>query len=230
MAKDTNTSDTLNYGKTFVFFGTGSYVYTADLTNKQVQSWYGLIDENTSNISKSSLKERTITASGTVSDYGVRVFSAATAGDMSGKKGWYIDLNYPSAGGERIVTRSNLYSLIVPVLMASSIIPDTDPCEAGGSGYVNAMSPFTGARLEYPVFDLNNDAKFDDSDKLSGNVVGSFDPNKTTSTTKFGMPGEATLVGDRLVVGGSTGEIASIRINLGTKQLGRMSWREIMRD
>jgi type IV pilus assembly protein PilY1 len=81
--------------------------------------------------------------------------------------------------------------------------------------------------LLYPPFDLNNDGRFNDDDKLGGgddkDVVGSVDLG-------VGMPGEATLVGDRLVVGGSTGEIEDIRVNIGSKRLGRISWREIVRD
>ncbi|MCU0836645.1 MAG: PilC/PilY family type IV pilus protein [Chromatiaceae bacterium] len=222
VARNTRTSD-INYGKTFVFFGTGSYVYATDPTDKQVQTWYGLIDEDSQIASRADLKERTFVDSGTVADFAVRAFAEATAGDMADKKGWFVDLQYPAADGERMVTRSNLYQFLEPVLLASSIIPDPDPCKSGGQGYINVIDPYTGGRLAYPPFDLNDDGKFDANDKLDDQVVGSFDP-------AIGMPGEATIVGDRLVVGGSTGEIADTRINLGAKKLGRLSWREIIED
>lgn len=224
VAQNTVTTDLLNYGKTFVFFGTGSYVYASDATSTQVQSWYGLIDEGRITGGRGDLKQRTIDLLGTVGMFQTRVFSEGTNGDMSGKKGWFVDLKDPTARGERIVTSSILYRFLEPVLLVSSIIPDPDPCEAGGGGYVNAINPFTGARLAYSPFDLNNDGRFDDSDKLGGDkVVGSFDP-------RIGMPGEPTIVGDRLVVGGSSGDIADMRINLGLKRTGRISWREIVRD
>ncbi|AUM00876.1 pilus assembly protein [Rhodocyclaceae bacterium] len=225
---NTVTSDTLNYGKRYIFFGTGSYVYANDPSDQKVQTWYGLIDEDARITGgRASLAQRTIETDGTVGSYAVRVFSEATEGDMVGKKGWYVDLKDPDPRGERIVTRSVLYRLLEPVLIASSIIPDPDPCVAGGSGFINAINPFTGGRLLYPPFDLNNDGRFNDDDKLGGgddkDVVGSVDLG-------VGMPGEATLVGDRLVVGGSTGEIEDIRVNIGSKRLGRISWREIVRD
>ncbi len=224
VAQNTVTTDLLNYGKIFVFFGTGSYVYASDVTSTQVQSWYGLIDEGRITGGRGDLKQRTIDLLGTVGMFQTRVFSEGTNGDMSGKKGWFVDLKDPTARGERIVTSSILYRFLEPVLLVSSIIPDPDPCEAGGGGYVNAINPFTGARLTYSPFDLNNDGRFDDSDKLGGDkVVGSFDP-------RIGMPGEPTIVGDRLVVGGSSGDIADMRINLGLKRTGRISWREIVRD
>ena len=159
VARNTRTSDP-NYGKTFVFFGTGSYVYAADPADTQIQSWYGLIDDGTV-ISVEDLKERQFDSNGTVAGYAVRVFGAVTAGDMTDKKGWYIDLDYPAAGGERIVTRSNVYQFLEPVLLASSIIPDSDPCRAGGGGYINAIDPFTGGRLSYSPVDLNDDGLFD---------------------------------------------------------------------
>ncbi len=224
----------VNVGKRFVFFGTGSYVFATDPADKQVQTWYGLIDANATISGRSALKERKIETLGTVDSFAVRVFSEATANDMSGMDGWYIDLvdpttDPPTAHGERIVTRSNLYKLVEPALIASSIIPDPDPCEAGGSGYVNAINPFTGARLSFVTFDLNDDAKFDSDDELNSDngpqVVTSFDP-------QVAMPGEPTLIGDLLVVGGSSGAIADMRVNLGggTAQTGRISWREIQGD
>lgn len=222
VAQNTVTSDP-NYGKSFVFFGTGSYVHSSDPNDLSVQTWYGLIDGSTQISGRDALRERTIETSGSVSDYAVRVFSAASAGDMTGKRGWFVDLKDPTARGERIVTRSNLYRFIEPVLIASSLIPDADPCRAGGSGYINAINPFSGGRLLYPPFDLNNDGRFDASDNLDGKPIGSFAP-------PVGMPGEATIVGDRLVVGGSSGEITDIRVNSATKRTGRLSWREIIKD
>lgn len=222
IGQNTVTSDP-NYGKTFIFFGTGSYVFTSDPADLSVQSWYGLIDDSEPISGRDALRERTIETLGTVSGYSVRTFSSATAGDMSGKRGWFIDLKDPTARGERIVTRSNLYRFIKPVLIASSLIPDADPCQAGGSGYVNAIDPFTGGSLLYAPFDLNADGLFNNGDNLDGRVIGSFDPS-------IGMPGEATIVGDRLIVGGSTGQIADMRINSASNRTGRLSWREIIRN
>jgi type IV pilus assembly protein PilY1 len=213
----------LNYGKRFLFFGTGSFVYSTDPEDKQVQSWYGLIDEDTALTGRGQLKERTIGSKGTVAGKEVRVFSEAVDDDMVGKKGWYIDLKDPNPRGERMVTRSLLVDLLSPALIASSIIPNPDPCEADGSGYVNAVNPFNGARLDFPPFDLDNDNKFDGNDGLGGQDVSSFDPG-------VGMPGEPVLVGDRLVTGGSAGTTTDVKVNLGEKKYGRISWREIVLD
>lgn len=213
----------LNYGKRFIFFGTGSYFRSGDPSDMQIQSWYGLIDDNARISGRSALKERTVQMEGRVNGYPVRTFSEAVAGDMAGKKGWYIDLKTAGgvAQGERIVTESKYYKLAEPTLIASSIIPVVDPCVPGGTGYVNTINPFTGGSLKLPFFDLNRNADYSD-DMLNNKVIGSVDVG-------VGMPGAPVVVGDELVVGGSSGETKSLKINPGSPpQRGRISWREII--
>lgn len=209
-----------NYNKFFVYFGTGSDFQVSDPSNTQTQTWYGLIDEDVPVTGRSVLKARTITETGTLSGKPVRVFEEAVLNDMVGMKGFYIDL--PETG-ERIVSASNYYKLAEPVLLASSVIPVLDVCIPGGNGYLNAINPFTGARLTKPFFDVTDNGSFSD-DVLNGANIGSVDLG-------VGKPGEAILIGNRLAVGGSKGVIKDIRINLGiTAFKGRLSWREIIRD
>lgn len=213
-----------NYGKWFIHFGTGSDFRTNDPSDLSVQSWYGLIDEG-STITRSELVSRKITEEGTVAGRPVRVFEEAKSGDMTGKKGWYIDLKLQPSGpeeGERIVTKSNYYKLVEPTLLVSSVIPVEDVCTPGGRGFLNAVNPFTGGRLNQHLFDLNEDGQFTNADGLGGNAVSSIDLG-------VGKPGEAILVGNRLVVGGSDDKREDVRVNLGVSPFkGRLSWREII--
>jgi type IV pilus assembly protein PilY1 len=210
-----------NAGKRFLFFGTGSYFRSEDPSDLQVQSWYGLIDENSQIASRSDLRQRSVLEEGTVSSLPVRTFSAATAGDMTGRKGWYMDLKLTTAQGERMVTSSKVYKLAERTLIASSIIPVVDPCIPGGKGYLNAVNAFTGARLTLGFFDVNNNGQFTD-DTLNDNYIGSVDVG-------VGMPSEPVLVGKRLVAGGSSGNIKDIGVNPGVApNKGRISWREIV--
>jgi type IV pilus assembly protein PilY1 len=209
-----------NYGRRFLFFGTGSYFRSGDPSDTQVQSWYGLIDDNAVIANRSELMQREILEEGIFDGKPVRTFQAATSGDMVGKKGWYLD--FTTHPGERIVTASKYYKFAEPILIASSIIPVVDPCVPGGTGYVNAIHPFTGGRLTVGFFDVNDNNDFS-NDKLNGNFIGGVDLD-------VGMPSEPTVVGDRLVVGGSKGEVKSIRINVGGKRPGRISWREIVSE
>ncbi len=226
-----------NFQKRFIHFGTGSYFRTADPNDQQIQSWYGLIDDNVQiSYCKNPvegtcafvLKKRSVVETGIFSGKPVRTFSEAVispSNDMIGKKGWYIDLTKAdgSAEGERIVTSSKVYQLAEPTLVASSIIPVTDPCIPGGKGYLNAVNPYSGARLTLGFFDVNGNRQFTD-DKLNDHLISSVDLG-------VGMPGEAVLISNLLVVGGSSGNIEDILINQGVvANKGRISWREIIQD
>ncbi|MDD2879028.1 MAG: PilC/PilY family type IV pilus protein [Rhodoferax sp.] len=225
VAIDTVSGDT-HEGKRFVFFGTGSYFRTGDPAATAIQTWYGLIDESTAITDRTQLRERTVAASGTFAGKPVRAFSAATAGDMVGKHGWYLDFTAPP--GERMITEPIVYKLALPVLVSSSIIPAaTDPCIPGGTGYINALSPFTGGSVTKGILDVNNNKNFTD-DLLSTLFIGSVDLG-------IGLPSRPTLIGGRLVVGGTSPDldkrVADIGVNLGLTPLkGRISWREIVRD
>jgi type IV pilus assembly protein PilY1 len=223
IVKDEVVGDT-HEGKRFVFFGSGAYFRAGDSADVAEQSWYGIIDDNAAITSRSSLKTRGVAVSGTFAGKPVRAFSAAVTGDMVGKKGWYIDFTSPA--GERMVTESVYWKLVRPALVASSIIPAVgDPCTPGGTGYVNVISPFSGAAIPVGILDVNDNKNFTD-DLLSGQLIGSIDLG-------VGMPSRPTLIGSQLVVGGTkpTKPIASIRVNTGVRKLvGRISWREIVRD
>lgn len=223
VAKNSVTTDP-NYGKRFIFVGTGSYFRNGDTADKSVQSLYGLIDQNYQIAGRSNLIQRSIQLESTLNSKPVRVFSGATTGDMTSKDGWYLDLKTAGgvAEGERIVTAAQAYQLAEPTLIFSSIIPIDDPCQPGGRGYVNALNPFTGGRLSNGFFDLNADKNFA-NDLAGGYNVGSVDLG-------IGMPSQPKIVGGRLVVGGSSGKIGDIEINTGAKKTRRISWREITRD
>jgi type IV pilus assembly protein PilY1 len=205
----------------FVYFGTGSDFQVSDPSDKSPQTWYGIIDAGSViSTGRAELKSRTMSVSSTLSGKPVRTLSAAVANDMTGMKGWLIDL--PELG-ERIVTASNYYKLAEPVLIASSVIPVVDECVPGGNGYLNAINPFTGARLTKPFFDVSDNGVFTD-DVVNGNYVSSIDLG-------VGKPGEAIIIGNRLVVGGSKALIKDVRINTGVVPIkGRLSWREILLD
>ncbi len=208
-----------NYTKRFVFFGTGSYFQTGDPNDNQIQSWYGIIDEDMRITNRNNMTERKISQVSTFDGKPVRVFEQGTAGDMDGKNGWYLDFSIDP--GERIVTKSNLYQFVKPALIASSIIPVIDPCVPGGRGYLNAINPFTGEGLLEGIFDINNSDSFSD-DVLGSSYISSVDLG-------VGMPSEAVLVGDRLVVGGATGELADLKVNYGVTPIrGRIGWRELI--
>ncbi len=218
-----------NFGKLYVFFGTGRYITTSDVTNKQAQTWYGLIDNGVAITNgRTDLKQRSIEIEGNISGYSARAFSLAAAGDMVGKKGWYMDLVSPSSGaqGERMIGKHNLFG---QVLTATSMIPDPDQCKPGGSGFLNAVDPFTGAALTNLFFDANNDLQFNDSDRLGvqKRAIGSIDPG-------INLPSDGILIGNRFVVSGTGSGAVQNGPNIkspGVKNpmfTGRIAWREVV--
>lgn len=215
-----------NLGKRFVFVGTGSYFDSTDPANTNTQSWYGLIDEGAAITTRSNLRTRTVSSPSIFSGFSVRTFSQQNAGDMIGKSGWHIDMNLPS--GERFVTESLVYKLALPTLVSSSMIPAAnDPCTAGGTGYLNFISPYTGAQLPIGIVDVNGNGTFAD-DKVSADFVGSINLD-------VGIPSLPAKVGGRIAVGGSNPDpakrVADTKVNTGvTPVKGRISWREIIKD
>lgn len=213
--------------KRWVFFGTGRYLTMPDTSNLQTQSWYGLIDDGASISGRSVLKQRSIVVQTTTSGTPVRAFEAATAGDMAGKQGWYVDLlGQPGdvQQGERMVSDPSLYN---SVLLAASIIPDSSTaCAAGGHGYINAIDPFTGASVSSVFFDVNGDGSFNDADKIANGStllpIGSIDLG-------VDMPSMPSIIDKLLVTGGSKGNIGSVGVNNPT-QSGRLAWRELVGD
>lgn len=141
-------------GKVWLFFGTGRYLNVDDPTNASVQTWYGIIDGTTIS-SRSELGIRAIT---NVGDQRV-VTEISTL--ESGKKGWYMDL--PDTR-ERVV---DMPAIVGSELMMNTVIPDTNVCNPSGSGYIMAISPFTGGRLKKLFFDINDDDKFTSADTVT---------------------------------------------------------------
>ncbi|HEY5803239.1 MAG TPA: PilC/PilY family type IV pilus protein, partial [Lysobacter sp.] len=219
----------------WVFFGTGRYITAGDKDDLSPQTWYGMVDSGATG--RSQLKARDIVVAGTITDTStgvvrpVRSFETATAGDMAGKKGWYIDLLSPpsdTADGERMV--GNQVVVGGSTLVASSIIPQSSDCDVTGKGYVNAVDLFTGSAVTNPFFDADGNGSFDASDMLQ-NGTGTTAPKIPVGSIDLGvgMPTDPTVLENLVVVGGSKGTTGSVKIKR-LVQDGRISWREIIKD
>ncbi|WP_159016281.1 PilC/PilY family type IV pilus protein [Cognatiluteimonas profundi] len=212
-------------GKRWIFVGTGSFLTTGDSSDNTVQSMYGLIDDGTSTaVQLSDLVKRNIVVTGTVNGKAVRGFEANSTINPA-KKGWYIDLDNPTPG-ERIVSNPRVKG--AALLVASIIPPSTNTCDAGGTGYINALDAFSGTSLTQPFFDVNGDGQVNASDQINdsnGNPVpvGSVDLG-------VGMPTLPTVIDKLLVVGGSKGSLGSVLVNPQGGSNQRISWHEILRD
>jgi type IV pilus assembly protein PilY1 len=108
------------------------------------------------------------------------------------------------------------------VLLAASMTPSSDVCVPGGTGWLNAIDPFTGAALTNLFFDANNDLQFNDTDRIGGDkrAIGSINPD-------INLPSDAILIGNRIISSGTSGGIKSVSVNNPIRN-GRISWREVV--
>lgn len=224
----TETTTTANQPNVLVILGTGQYLTSADPSNTEDQSMYGVWDAGTSNLDKSNLVEQTITLS-TDSDTGanVRILSdnnvnyASPPTASGGKYGWYIDL---PTSGERVV--------VDPVIRAeqvffATLIPNSQVCDnTGGTGWIMILDAENGGEPSGGGIDFNNDGNFDTNG--SGDYV---------AGVQFtaGIPAGLGFLGgtSKLYVtdtsGAGAGSITTSEIAaLATANIGRLSWQELI--
>lgn len=230
-------------GNVWVFFGTGEYLNSGDLTNLQTQSWYGLIVQSAtttlvSNLlsqGRSALVQRNIVAevapnpSATPPTLGARAFTPLpTPNGMAGKSGWYIDLTSPINGaeGERMVTPNQFQGSL---LVGTSRIPQaTDVCNPSGRGWIMALDPFTGTNPPAVFFDINGDGKFDTSDMIAATINGATVYLPTGGVGFSSLPNNPIFVGNTMLVSFDNGKTSSLNTAGSVGSLKRVSWREIV--
>ena len=200
-------------GKVWLFFGTGRYLNVNDPSNADQQTWYGIMDGATIS-GRTELDSRTITNVGTE-----RVITAANS-LTAGKKGWYMDLIDTR---ERIV---DMPLMVGPELVMNTTIPDTNVCNPSGSGYLMAVSPYTGARLKKSFFDLDGNDNFDEDDKVtvsgSPTIVSGIKVSSLNSVTRLAKIGDIIKSFNNC----EGGCIESRTIDP-TRNTGMQSWREL---
>lgn len=213
----------------WVYFGTGRYLGDGDVSNKEVQSWYGLIDDGNAVTGRSSLANPKILLEVPDEEDTTliqRVTSKMTGADLAGKDGWYIDLVSPAGDkkGERMVIPNRFER---GMLIGTTRIPNsTDACSPGGTGFVMAVDPFTGSRPASTFFDVNGDGKFDEKDMVK---VG--DEWVPATGLGFGSsPNGPIFVDDDMLVNLDDGTKKKLDTRGTGSKASRISWRELLMD
>jgi type IV pilus assembly protein PilY1 len=222
-------------GYVWVFFGTGRYLSSADVTDTSTQSWYGLIAQApgnatlVSNLSngRTALVQRSIVAEQAASPptAAARAITPSPAtSDMTGESGWYLDLTSPTQGaqGERMVTPNQFQGNL---LLGTTRIPQaSDVCTPSGSGWVMAVNPFTGTGPSSNFFDLNGDGMINSSDSIK---VG----GKSYAAAGVGfsaLPNNPIFVGNTMLMSFDNGTTGSFQTSGTTGNVQRISWRELV--
>jgi type IV pilus assembly protein PilY1 len=142
--------------------------------------------------------------------------------DYNFSYGWYMDL--PDSG-ERSVTDAVIRGDLV---FFNTMIPDTNPCEAGGRGWLMVAKWNNGGHPSEIAFDLNDDAMLDSLDEISNLGQGT----AAAGVEIVGIPTSPVNLANKRytsttqTTGGSTIEVSDISKVDGTKT-GRVSWEEL---
>lgn len=218
-------------GRIFVMFGTGSYVTNGDLTSTRVQTLYSIIDEGAYPITKAQLHHRTIPMTG-VDSLGRAARAWESYSELAaGKRGWYVNLGVPSpaADGERVVTAPFVRGR---ALWFSSIIPiPGEGCDAGGTGYLNAVDAFTGTNPRMQggtgsFIDVNQDGV--GNDRIAGQTGPGEGGFITSVDLGIGMPSQGIGVGNAIFVCGSEAECGRAPTPPPSGGPARLQWHEVV--
>jgi len=215
-----------------VYFGTGQYLTDQDPANQDVQSFYGVWDNGKDSLTSSTLVEQTFISGTAVTNDDnqtnitsqVRVLTDNEV-DYSTKQGWFINLTLKQ--GERVVIDPLVFGGLV---FFNTWIPDSNPCGAGGYGFLMNAKLLNGGPTEEEVFDFNEDGNIDAKDLvvIDGKT---YPPNGYIFT--HGLPLDLGIIGkdnDRVsfFTTGTDGDLDEKDAKLpGARKTGRLSWQEL---
>ena len=177
-------------GGVMLYFGTGKYIETSDVTSNGIQTLYGVLDDGARVSGRSVLQKQEILQSSTQSytapdnsteTYNVRVTTENpvdyTSSPGLDQKGWYMDLVTPASlgvdanGDPTVATYTQDGERVVanPILREGKILfttmtPDANPCNFGGTSWSADLTAIDGSRPSVSPYDLNNDGSFDSED------------------------------------------------------------------
>jgi type IV pilus assembly protein PilY1 len=252
-----------------IYFGTGKYYESGDNAvgnSPQVHTFYGLWDKNTGNTNTDQITDRanlqdqsidfegfastTLGATGSsllrVTSSNTVCYSATTTGCTSSsplKQGWALNLIKPTNiyQGERVVSAALVRRGLV---IFSTLIPSSDPCDFGGTGWLMELDALTGKRSASPAFDVfggtslapttTADGKVDNADLVK---IDNSTNTYTASGTNVGIgfhKGPAIVESDTVdykKLSGSTGALGGV-VDAGGGGSGggsgtRKSWRQL---
>jgi type IV pilus assembly protein PilY1 len=229
-------------GGYLVVFGTGRYIDTGDNSTTDMQTFYGIRDQGFPVSGLTTLVQQSVAGLATGADgntyristhaVGAPTLDTPVSGDNTvatatynaSDNGWY--LNLPTTG-ERVVTDPAIRTGRV---VFNTLIPNTDPCGYGGSGWVMEVDVMTGNRYDSPTFDTIGNLQISAadlvdfagaSDNASGRSISSIPAAAGYLSMKPGYENKYvnTSSGNVNIIGETAG--------IGAGNQGRLSWRQL---
>lgn len=227
-----------NSGTYMVYFGTGKYFDTADsdLTNPQLQTFYGILDKGDAVLSsgakpRGNLTVQTITStSKTTNGEKIKTWRTTSNNPCTGD-GWLLDL--PDAG-ERAVTFPLLHGdrIIFTTLVPLAAEETDDACEvkSSGTGWLMELSALCGTPLssDNPPWDVNGDGEINKDDLIDD---GSGNLQSPSGTKTVGIPLAPTIVDigntENKFIQDNTANIETTRESKPPTVMWRQTWRQL---
>lgn len=126
--------------KTALFFGTGRYLGTDDLSTTGTQSFYAVRDDGSTTVDVANMNKITATKSGSGSSEQITLSGSST--DWSTTPGWYFDL---PTEGERVNLPAQLY---FGTILFPTTVPTASECQPGGYSWLYALDYASGLRVQ----------------------------------------------------------------------------------
>jgi Tfp pilus tip-associated adhesin PilY1 len=233
-------------GGYLVAFGTGRYIDTSDGGTTDTQSFYGIRDNgSTSAGGLGNLVHQSIVTSAaqgadgntyrlTTHAVGPATLDTPISGDnaiasadyIASKRGWY--LNLPSSG-ERVVSDANIRTGRV---VFNTLIPNTDPCGFGGTGWVMEVDIMNGNRNDSATFDTNADGQMSSADlNMQGTIDNASGRAISSIPAAAGFLRAPPQAGkppfENKYVNTSSGSVTVIGETAGLGSSNRGSWRQL---
>ena len=212
-----------------VYFGTGQYLNSADITDTTKHHFYGIWDAGDGNLTTSDLVQQTVSTDPAqanarfVTDNPAVYLGDPTSGN---NYGWYFQL---PDNGERVIIDALVVGNLV---LFGTLIPSDDICnQGGGDGWLMAVKTYNGGDPEKGAFDFTNDGIVDASDQCT---CGAYAAGKKFEGS--GFPSGLAILGDKIYVSdswdtsatGSGSVLVSSFRNFNQNTTGRLTWQELV--
>lgn len=241
-------------GDVMVYFGTGKYLESADnlSTGQNTQSVFGIWDDGSNgktranlNLLTQSFYEKSVKDDDDSDDikkpegtfrivsnnpiYWKDQLNASNSVVHAKHGGWVMDLiDNSNNHGERSVSNAILRD---GRLTITTLIPSSDPCKAGGSGWVMTVDAVDGSRLDFTAIDANEDGDFGTDDLIDTDGDGEGDTYASAVLNTEGIPTTPAQVDSDNstlnVVGRTDGSIEVFESPLDALVNKRLFWREL---